>query len=79
MLGSSVRIADSKVEVTSLLSPTVMTPKALLSSLELTYGWTLRTFNLLVFLMMSALATGTKEEDTLLKQSAFKMSHLVSE
>lgn len=76
MLGSSVSIADSKVGVDSLPSPTVGTPRALLSSLELTREWTLSTLNLLVFLMMSAIATGTKEEDTLLKQSAFKMSHL---
>lgn len=75
MLGSSVSIADSKVGVDSLPSPTVGTPRALLSSLELTREWTLSTLNLLVFLMMSAIATGTKEEDTLLKQSAFKMSH----
>lgn len=79
MLGSGVRIANSKMEVNSLLSPTVMTSKVLLSSLELTCGWTLSTFNLLLFLMMSALATGTKEEETLLKQSAFKMSHLERE
>lgn len=76
MLGSSVSIANSKVGVNSLLSPTVVTLRALLSSLELTREWTLNTLNLLVFLMMSALATGTKEGDTLLKQSAFKMSHL---
>lgn len=77
MLGSSVSIADSKVGVNSLPSPTVVTPRALLSNLELTREWTLSTLNLLVFLMMSALATGTKEEDMLLKQPAFfKMSHL---
>lgn len=67
MLGSSVSIADSKVGVNSLPTPTVVTPRALLSNLELTREWTLSTLNLLVFLMMSALATGTKEEDMLLK------------
>lgn len=55
MLGSRVTIIDSGVEVKSL-SPTATTPKAGPPSLELTYGW--GTCKLLVFLMMSALATG---------------------